>query len=142
MVAAHASQKHFTTANDNSQQVIEIVSDAAGQTANRFHFVSALNLAFEPLTGLFRTITLGNLLPKNFIGAGELGRSALHSEFEFVVCVLEFLFKALVCTDVPHVKQQGRLAKIFNAARTDRYRNRSAVRRQTEALEFVGTICL
>ncbi len=49
-VAGQLTGHQFTVAIDDRQQVIEVVSDPAGQAADGFHFLRLLKLSFEPFT--------------------------------------------------------------------------------------------
>src|SRR5262245_60734896 len=136
MVVAESSEQHLASADNDRQQIVEIVCDAAGQTADRFHFMSALNLSLQSLTGVFSPITLRDFFTQDFVGARERSGSVLHAELEFVIGPLQFLFEALVFRDVAHMQEKRRLAGIFDAACANRHWNRAAVGGKTEAFEF------
>src|SRR5262245_37996651 len=142
MVVAEASEQYFASADNDRQQIVEIVGDAAGQTADRFHFVSALDLGFQPLTRVFGPITLGDFFPQDFVGTRQRSGSVLHAELELIVGPLQFLFETLVLRYVAHMQEKRRLAGILDAACANRHWDRSAVRRETEALEFNRTFRL
>src|SRR2546426_4444626 len=52
MVIGQAAEQNFASPDDDGQKVVEIMSDTAGQSSNRFHFMDAPDL-FLQATPLF-----------------------------------------------------------------------------------------
>src|SRR5262249_47712041 len=106
------------------------------------HLVCALYLLLEALPRIFRTISFGDLFAKDFVCASQSRRSALDSEFEFIIGALQFLFETFVLGNVANVEKQCRFAEISNAACSNRPRNRSAMGSKTEPFELVWPVRL
>src|ERR1700746_743897 len=49
-------------AQDHSEQIIEIMSDATGEAPNRFHLMHLLKLFFKPCSRTLGFLTRGNVL--------------------------------------------------------------------------------
>ncbi len=65
-VGRHALEQEFRVAGDHHQQVIEVVRDASGETADGFHFLRLAELLLEGAA-------LGDVLGEDFVGGAVLG---------------------------------------------------------------------
>ena len=57
----HAQLDVFTVADDDSQEIVEIMRDPAGQASHRFHLLRLAELLFALPQYLFGMLALGNV---------------------------------------------------------------------------------
>ena len=126
-IVVKAVQNDFASADNNGQQIVEVVCDTSGESSNRLHALSSADFLFEPLASSFRAIPFRNFRPQDFVGSGQIGRAAFHTLLQFVMGRLKILFKSLAIGDVADMKQHRRLPVIVDAARTDRNMNPLAI---------------
>src|ERR1700730_6437596 len=55
------TQRHLTIAQDGSEEIVEVVRDAAGERPHRFETLSLAQLVFHPLQLLFGEMAIGHI---------------------------------------------------------------------------------
>src|SRR5579872_3552924 len=80
-------------ADDDGQQVVEIVSHPTSELADGFHLLRLQELLFESLAAL-------DLLAKLLVGAAQLGGTLDDSLLEFLIELAQAVFRSLLLTDV------------------------------------------
>jgi hypothetical protein len=136
MILAQPSEQDFTAPDDHRQQIVEIVSDASGETSHSFHLVRGLDFFLKSQPGLFGAIPLRYLVAKNFICACKRRCPGLDAGLEFFIRPLQLLLESLPLCNIPDMQQKSGLPEILDTAGPDPDRNRLAIGCKTPSLKF------
>ena len=77
MVGGHGVGREFVVADDAGEQVVEIVRDAAGQRAERFHLLRLEQLGLEFAPRFFALVPHGDVLDRAVHAQGLAGGAKL-----------------------------------------------------------------
>ena len=75
-------QQQFGIAANRRQQVVEVVRDAAGEPADRFHLLRVAQLLFELSARGLGRLALGNLAAQLVVGAAQRRGALFDAAFE------------------------------------------------------------
>ena len=134
-------ENDFASADNNGQQVVEVVCNTSRQSSNRLHALSASDFLFEPFAASFRAIPFRNFRPQDFVGSGQIGGAAFHTLFQFVMGRLKILFKSLAIGDVADMKKHRRLSVVVDAAGADGNMNPLAIGGEAEPFILLDAFC-
>ncbi|OPY62043.1 MAG: hypothetical protein A4E57_04072 [Syntrophorhabdaceae bacterium PtaU1.Bin034] len=94
-------KSQFNVADNNSEHVVEVVSNASGKSAYRLHFLRLGEPLSKVLLFLLHEFVLLKLRMKRLIGPAQFPCSFLYPPFEFVARLTERLFHTFLVRNVP-----------------------------------------
>ena len=100
LVFGELLEQEHPVSHDRRQDIIEVVSNAAGNLSERFHFLRLQELRARALERFSRLTVLGDFSAKHRVRFLQLNRPLLHVPFQFVMRIAQNLFGALALGDI------------------------------------------
>jgi hypothetical protein len=104
-IVVETVENDFAPANDDGQQVVEVMCNASGKSSNRFHALGSADSS-SSRCGVLPRDSVPAFRPQDFVGAGQIGGAAFHALFQFIVMPEDFVQIASV-GDVADMEQHA-----------------------------------